>query len=51
VDAEALQIGSGGVGGAEGAVWLMVKGTSETVSRASALIEQIQGEPPFAAPG
>jgi 6-phosphogluconate dehydrogenase (decarboxylating) len=48
-DAEAVQIGAGGIGGAEGAVWLMVKGTEEAVSRATALVEQVQGEPAFCA--
>jgi len=48
-DAEAVQIGAGGVGGAEGAVWLMVKGSEEAVSRATALVEQVQGEPAFCA--
>ncbi|MBM3497286.1 MAG: hypothetical protein FJX74_01325 [Armatimonadetes bacterium] len=45
--AEATQIGSGGIGGAEGAVWLLVKGTAEEVGAATALIESIHGEPPF----
>lgn len=47
VGAEAVQIGAGGIGGAEGAVWLMVRGDSETVARVSSLIETIQGEPAF----
>ncbi len=47
VGAEAVQIGAGGIGGAEGAVWLMVSGTEETVAKATALIESVQGEPPF----
>jgi hypothetical protein len=47
VDAEAVQIAAGGVGGAEGAVWLMVSGSEETVARAAALIGEVQGEPPF----
>jgi len=50
VSAEAVQIGAGGIGGAEGAVWLMVKGTEDVVAGATALIEGIQGEPPFASP-
>ena len=47
VDAEAVQIGAGGIGGAEGAVWLMVKGDEDAVHRATELIEGVQGEPPF----
>jgi len=47
---EAMQIAAGGIGGAEGAVWLMVEGTDEQVSKALELVEDVQGEPPFAAP-
>jgi hypothetical protein len=47
---EATQIAAGGIGGAEGAVWLMVQGSDDQVSKATALIEDIQGEPPFAPP-
>jgi len=47
--AQAAQIAAGGIGGAEGAVWLMVTGSDDALSRAVALVEQVQGEPPFAA--
>jgi hypothetical protein len=49
-DVEAMQIAAGGIGGAEGAVWLMVQGNEEQVSKAVELVEEIQGEPPFATP-
>jgi hypothetical protein len=51
VGAEAAQIGAGGIGRAEGAVWLMVKGPEEAVAAATALIEGLQGEPPFTSAG
>jgi hypothetical protein len=44
---EARQIGAGGIGGAEGAVWLLAHGDDASVARAAALIDSIQGEPPF----
>jgi hypothetical protein len=44
---EATQIAGGGIGGAEGAVWLMVTGSDGQVNEAVALIDGIQGEPPF----
>lgn len=44
---DAFQAGAGGIGGAEGAVRLVVRGTGENVQRALALVAEIQGEPPF----
>ena len=44
---EAHQIGSGGVCGAEGGVWLAVWGDEEQVAAVKALVEGIQGEPAF----
>lgn len=44
---EAHQIGAGGVCGAEGGVWLAVWGTEEQIAATKALVESIQGEPPF----
>jgi len=43
----AFQAGAGGIGGAEGAVYLIVRGTKEQVENALKLVESIQGEPPF----
>lgn len=46
-DVSAFQAGAGGIGGAEGAVRLVFRGTTENVEAALKLIESIQGEPPF----
>jgi hypothetical protein len=46
---EASVIASGGICGAEGAVWLFIEGDAEAVTKASELIASIQGEPPFGA--
>ncbi len=43
----AMQIGAGGVCGAEGAIWLLIAGMENDVTEAKELIEQIQGEPSF----
>lgn len=45
--AEVIPVGAGGIGGAEGAVWLTVFGDKETVDKTEKLIESIRGEPPF----
>ncbi len=45
--ADAELIGGGGVGGAEGAIWLAITGTEEQESHANELIQDIQNEPPF----
>jgi len=45
--ARATHIGSGGINGAEGAVWLLIEGDDAAVDRAGALIDGVQGEPPF----
>jgi hypothetical protein len=44
----ALHIASGGVAGAEGAVRLLFSGNSDQVNAALKLVEQVQGEPPWA---
>ncbi len=49
--ATAVHVASGGVGGAEGAVWLLISGTADQVHDALALVEGIQGEPPWALSG
>jgi len=43
----AFQAGGGGIGGAEGGVWLVFRGTREQVQKTLDLIKSIQGEPPF----
>lgn len=44
---EIVNIGAGGVGGAEGARVFLLGGDEETVTRAFNLVRSIQGEPPF----
>jgi hypothetical protein len=44
---EAHQIGSGGVCGAEGGIWLAVWGEPEQIAATKALVDSIQGEPAF----
>ena len=45
--ATAFQSSAGGISGAEGAVWLVFRGTKEQVANALNLIQSIQGEPPY----
>jgi hypothetical protein len=40
-------LAAGGVGGAEGCVWLAVSGTEEQVIRAEGVLRSVQSEPPF----
>ncbi|HJN14307.1 MAG TPA: hypothetical protein QGH10_02390, partial [Armatimonadota bacterium] len=47
-DVDAMQIGAGGIAGAQGAVWLTAVGTDAAVAAAAEIIQGIQGEPPFA---
>ncbi len=44
---EANQIGSGGIGGAEGAITLLIRGDQVDVEQALEIIRNIQGEPPY----
>ena len=46
----AYHIGSGGVGGSEGAVHLSLKGDGERVERAFELAKSVKGEPPVSLP-
>lgn len=43
----AVPAGAGGVGGAEGAVWLALFGTTAELDRAQQILESVRGEPPF----
>jgi len=43
----ATHIGSGGVGGAEGAIWLLLDGDPSQIDAVAELIDSIQGEPPW----
>jgi hypothetical protein len=47
-DVTAIQIGAGGVGGAEGAVRLLIRGTKTAVEEALEVVNAVHGEPPFA---
>jgi len=46
----AVHVGSGGVGGSEGAVVLGLEGEDETVKRAFELVQSVKGEPPIGMP-
>jgi len=45
--ATAFQCSAGGVSGAEGATWLVFRGTKDQVKKAMELTNSIQGEPPY----
>jgi hypothetical protein len=45
--ATAFQCSTGGIGGAEGSLWLVFRGTKEQVTKALKLVHSIQGEPPY----
>ena len=45
--ATAFQSSAGGVGGAEGGVWLVFRGTRDQVERAMELAKSVKGEPPY----
>ena len=44
---DVLHIASGGIGGAEGAVTICIRGEQKEVEKALEIIQSIQGEPPF----
>lgn len=46
-DVTAFQAAAGGIGGAEGSVWLVFRGKRKSVEKALKLVKGIQGEPPF----
>ncbi|OHB48152.1 MAG: hypothetical protein A2Y10_17675 [Planctomycetes bacterium GWF2_41_51] len=46
-DLEVFQAAAGGVGGAEGSIWLVVRGDKNSVEKAIKIAKQVQGEPPF----
>ena len=47
----ATHVASGGIGGSEGSVILVVEGTEEQVNQAYQIINSIKGEPPIPGPG
>ncbi len=46
-EVSAFQVAAGGIGGAEGSVRLLVRGTRQQVEKAMKLVDEVQGEPPF----
>jgi len=44
---EAVPVAAGGIGGAEGAVWLAIFGEVKALDRAQEVIASVRGEPPF----
>jgi len=46
-DVEAFQAGAGGIGGAEGSVWLVWRGMRANVEKARDIVTGVQGERPF----
>jgi hypothetical protein len=49
--ADAMQTGAGGLAGAEGSVWLAIRGTPQQIDTAKALLNSLHGEPPFVREG
>ncbi len=47
---DAVQIGAGGICGAEGAVWLMLRGEKDALDKAFSVLEEVFGEPPLELP-
>jgi len=45
--ATAFQSSAGGISGAEGASWIVIRGTRDQVKKAMDLVGSIQGEPPY----
>ena len=45
--AEARMVAAGGVGGAEGTVWLALQGSAEQIDKAEKLMKMVDGEPGF----
>jgi len=46
-DVEPFQAAAGGIGGAEGGVWLIVRGSQQAVEKALELAGRIHDEPAF----
>ena len=44
---DAVPAGAGGVGGAEGAVWLALFGSRDQLDKAQEVVDSVRGEPPF----
>ena len=48
---EALPMAAGGINGAEGATWFLAWGDEAMLDRCRAIVDSVQGEPPFHTPG
>jgi hypothetical protein len=46
-EVEVMPVAAGGIGGAEGAVWLAVYGDKDQLDEAQAALDAVRGEPPF----
>ena len=46
-DVDAIPVGAGGVGGAEGAIWLTIMGEDDAVAKARQWLDALKDEPPF----
>jgi hypothetical protein len=46
-DVDAFQAAAGGIGGAEGVVWIILRGEKTNVEKALKIAKAIHGEPPF----
>ena len=44
---EAIPCSAGGIAGAEGATWFLIRGEAEAVRKAMGIVEEIRGEPAF----
>ena len=44
---EALPVSAGGIGGAEGAIWLALFGSTKQLDRAQQVLDSVRGEPAF----
>jgi hypothetical protein len=47
---KARHVGSGGIGGSEGAVVLLLEGYEENIEKAWEIVQSVKGEPPIAVP-
>lgn len=46
---EAIPVAAGGIGGAEGAIWLMLSGSAQQLDETIAILDEVWGEPAFGA--
>jgi hypothetical protein len=46
-DVDAIPVGAGGVGGAEGAIWFTIVGEEDAIAKARMCLDSLKDEPPF----